>query len=289
MFWYLATLLFFGSMEAVSRPLLRYFEPNALTFSRFLVGGLFLFVFGLVTRGTAGYRRLRPRTLGALALLGIINITFSMTLLQFAVQFSGAALAASVFCANPVFVLLIATALGMESLTLQRTFAVLLGVLGVFIVLNPFAAMSSSFVLGALCAIGAASLFALYSVLAKRLIAEVHPVEANVVSFAFGTVALGVCSFLAGYSLAPWPAVLASTEAILQFLFLSVGVSGVAYLTFFKMLEEYKASGAGMVFLAKPVFASVLAFFTLGEPLGYHVFAGALVVGVSGLMSVHRI
>lgn len=52
MFDFIVTLVFFASMEVVSKPLLGSIDPLTLTFWRFAAGGVVLFIFLIRRRGS---------------------------------------------------------------------------------------------------------------------------------------------------------------------------------------------------------------------------------------------
>lgn len=283
MFAFLLTLVCFSSLEVASKPLMPHLHPMVLTFYRFLIGGLFLLAVGMVRR--APFRRLGWRNLAGLSLLGVLNVFCSMSLLQAAVKHSSASLAASVFCTNPVFVLLLAALCGQEKLTLRRAIAFPLGVLGVGIVLNPFENFAPGAFAGVLFAFGAAVLFASYSVAAKRFAAEIDPFVANSVSFLAGTTCILGYGLARGLPFALPSAIVDDPVHLSLFLFLGFVVSGLAYISCFVSLRRFKASAVSMLFFVKPALATVLAWLLLSEPLGLRFFGGLGTIMAAGLLA----
>lgn len=95
------TAIAFGTMEISLKIAGTAFTPFQLTFLRFLVGGLLLMPLAV--------RDVKKRSIhlnrsdwGYLAVLGLVNICFSMILFQIGVNMANAGLAAIVFSSNPI-------------------------------------------------------------------------------------------------------------------------------------------------------------------------------------------
>ncbi|MGB9793063.1 MAG: DMT family transporter, partial [Thermacetogeniaceae bacterium] len=128
----LVTVFFFSTFEVVSRTLKGQVSPLQLNFLRFFGGGLVLLPFALKDLRGRGVK-LRLADIGALLLVGGLNVGVSMTLLQFGIDLSSASIAAVVFSSNPLAVSLAAALMLGESLTWQKFCGVVLGFLGVLV------------------------------------------------------------------------------------------------------------------------------------------------------------
>ena len=135
--YFLLTLLFFSSMEVVSKPLMGMADPFTLTLHRFFIGFLVLLAIKAAPSygGIESLLHVPFRRLLYLAFLGLLNTSFSMSLLQLAVLNGTASQTALIFCSNPLFVFLIGGALQRESRNLRRWAGILLGLAGIGIVL----------------------------------------------------------------------------------------------------------------------------------------------------------
>ena len=284
--YFLLTLLFFSSMEVVSKPLMGMADPFTLTLHRFFIGFLVLLsIKAAPSYGGIGSLLSVPfRRLLYLAFLGLLNTSFSMSCLQLAVLNGTASQTALIFCSNPLFVFLIGGALQRESRNLRRWAGILLGLVGIGIVLfsNGFSPKR-----GDLFALFAALSFALYILLSKRALKGSSPLEVNVVSFFFGL--LGILLFLlfTGRSLLLPPDLFLKPKLLAAFLYLGIGVSGLAYLTFIKTLERFSALSSSVIFFLKPAFASLFAVVFLSERVG-PIFAIGLFLLLWGSLLVIR-
>jgi drug/metabolite transporter (DMT)-like permease len=270
LFDFIVTLVFFASMEVVSKPLLGSIDPLTLTFWRFAAGGVVLFIFLIRRRGFSSLVALRGRSLVLLFLMGVVNIALAMSLLQTAVKLTSAAKAATVFCANPVLVFVISAVSGTEKANLLKVLGLLSGLAGLVLVSGLHTLTIDT---GTVYALVAAAAFALYTVLGKRVSGKTDPVTINVVFFAAGLLVLLAFLAASGRPLSPAPLV-ASPGAAAAALYLTLGVSGLAYLTFIRAIRRMGAVAASMVFMLKPAVASLLAVVFLGEVLTPPFWAG---------------
>ena len=99
------TAIAFGTMEISLKIAGTAFTPFQLTFLRFLVGGLLLMPLALRDMKKR-HIHLNRSDIAYLAVLGLVNICFSMILFQIGVNMANAGLAAIVFSSNPVFVMI---------------------------------------------------------------------------------------------------------------------------------------------------------------------------------------
>jgi len=260
---FIVTLVFFASMEVVSKPLLGSIDPLTLTFWRFAAGALVLSIILIRRRGLSSIRTLGGGTVALLLLMGVVNIALAMSLLQTAVKLTSAARAATVFCANPVLVFIISALSGTEKANLLKVLGLLSGLAGLAIVSGLHTLTVDT---GTAYAMVSAAAFALYTVMGKRVSGRTDPVTINVVSFAAGLIVLFAFLAASGRPLSPAPLVASPGKAAAA-LYLTLGVSGVAYLTFVRAIRRIGAVAASMVFMLKPAVASVLAVVFLGEVL----------------------
>lgn len=267
---FITTLLFFASMEVVSKPLMGVIDPLTLTFWRFTAGAAVLFLLLWWRSGLSTLGSLSRGTLGLLALMGVVNIAFAMTLLQTAVKLTSAAKAATVFCANPVLVFGLSVAAGAEKPRAGKVLGLLAGLGGLVLVSGLHNLTVDK---GTVYAMISAAAFAVYTVLGRRVSGRTDPVTINAVSFTAGLLVLLPFLALSGRSLSPAP-LAAGPGTIAATLFLTVGVSGLAYLTFIRAVRKMGAVAASMVFMLKPAVASLLAIVFLGERLPPAFWAG---------------
>ena len=130
------TALAFGTMEIALKIAGSSFTAFQLTFLRFFIGGLLLLplaVKDLMHR----HVHLTKSDWIYIAILGIINVMFSMVLFQIGVNKSNAGLAAIVFSCNPVFTMIFSYFITHDALTRQKIITIILSLIGLCIVADP--------------------------------------------------------------------------------------------------------------------------------------------------------
>jgi drug/metabolite transporter (DMT)-like permease len=276
----LAAILLFSTIEVGTKLVGDAIPPLRLAFLRFAITGLLL--LGPAIRRMRLWREpLRPADLRVLLMLGIVGVTVSIGFYHLSLRYLPANVAAVVFSANPVFVVLFAPAILGERLTAQRIAAVAVGLAGVTVIGCGKASLEPGFVKGLACMLGALISFALYSVLSRRFMPR------------FGAVVMtSFAGLIGGALLLPWswamegsPLVAMSAPTWLKLLYLSGAATALGYLLFFLGLGRVGASKGSMLFFLKPVLASLCAWLVLGEPVTRSiVVGGAIILAALGMV-----
>jgi drug/metabolite transporter, DME family len=128
---------------------------------------------------------------------------------------------------------------------------------------------------GLLLALGAGLAYALYTVGAKRLLADGAP-SAEVMAAAFGLGAVLMVPVLLASGLA-W---LASVDGVAVALWLGLATTTLAYVLFGRGLRWLEAAPTATLVLAEPLVATALGVALLGETMGMLGWLGALLVGL---------
>jgi drug/metabolite transporter (DMT)-like permease len=113
----------------------------------------------------------------------------------------------------------------------------------------------------------------LYTVLGRRVVAQVGSLRMNAYSFLFGSLMTIPLLLLLDI-----PVFQFDVTILPQILYLSIFVTGIAYLTYFMGLAQAGASKGSLVFFLKPIFASFIAVIFLGERLDITLIAGTVLV-----------
>jgi len=280
----LAAAFLFGTMEVAIKLAGSTFGAVQLTFLRFLLGGIFLLPFAL--------RDLKKRqcrlTAGDwlyLLLLGFICICVSMVLFQIGIMRTNANLAAVIISTNPVFTMLFAQFIINEKFTKRKVAGLALNIVGLIFAANPLTLLNGKADAGGiLITLAAAVAFGLYTALGKKRIAKIGGLAQNSLSFLLGSAML-----LIVLTVTKQP-VFTGIEGgnILLLLYLSVMVTGTGYYCYVKAIELSGPSTASVTFFIKPVFAPLLAFAVLGEPITVNLIIGIAFVLAGSYVSFRR-
>lgn len=277
--WVLLAVALFSTIEVVSKAMGPARPALQIAFLRFFIAGILLLPFALRTLRREG-KRLKRQDWILYAGLGFIGVTAGIGLFHMAVARLPANQAAILFSGNPVFVAVLASVLLKEHIGRRHRIALALGVAGMACFLIDRGGASLRTAAGVALMIASMAAFALYTVLSKKVVSR------------HGTIVLtSLASLLGGVFLLPltWafdgpPWRLLTGWHWLAIGFLAVFATAVAYAAFFHGLRHINASRGSMIFFAKPVLASTLAWVLLREPLGLAtILGGILIVAATAL------
>ena len=168
-----------------------------------------------------------------------------------------------------------------ESITKTRAIALLLGVVGVAFVAQPTTdvQMGWLFMVGVGACLLASACYALSGIYLKKYTSGLKPQAIATMSQAFGALMLLPLALLSGL-----PSVI-SVEAAVSGVLLGVFCSGIAFLLYYRLLEDEGILLASGVTFLVPLFGIFWGAMLLHERLGWPVFAGCgLIIGAAYLL-----
>ncbi|HPR97227.1 MAG TPA: EamA family transporter [Thermotogota bacterium] len=270
LFW-IITLVLFSSLEVVSKPIMGQIDPFTMTFLRFFIGGLFLFILTLFTRRKTDVK-MEKKDLLYVILVGCLNCIISMTLLQLSVKSGNASSAAVLISTNPIFTALFARFIAGERLSRKKLIGIGLGLGG--ILTFSFGMIEGDSLIGIVYGLSAAVTFALYSVLMKKPVKKYGSLRCTAYSGLFPSLIYGAALAASGNMNIP----LLDLQGWLIVLYLGIFVTGIAYFTMLESIKRIGASNTMRLFYVKPVLASILAVLFLGEALGVLKITGMAII-----------
>lgn len=267
----LITVILFSTYEVVSKTLVGKIDPFQINFIRFLTGGAILFLLLLLK----GDLKIGRKDFYGVIMLGIINVALSMSLLQVSLYIPGskASVAAVIFSSNPVFVTVFSSVFEKEKLAPYKITGLFIGLAGIGIIFSEKLDMGGGNLLSPLLALLSALFYGLYTVIGRRVSVRIGSLKMNAYSFVLGSLCL--LPVMLFYKV---PLFTFDYSGIGQVAYLSVFVTGVAYLAYFKGLTLVSASSGSLVFFIKPILASLIAILFLREAATVNLFAGTCLV-----------
>lgn len=277
-FYVIYAALVFASMEPVSKLLNLQIHAFVLTFLRFFIGSLFLLPMA-VREIHKDKRKIPGKDFLLLTVQGILLVCISMGLLQVAVfRAESTALIAVIYCTNSVFTVIFAAWILKEKLTGRRILAVTLCMAGIYV--GGGIHYQEDLTAVVLAFISAVSM-SLFTVLGKVLM-ERFPTKIQIgISFPIGTIILGGLMLCAGVPLGAAQSSWGLREIVL-ILYLGVAVTGLGYLSYFRVMELSGAFMASLVFFIKPVLAPFMSLLILGKTNTSPLLFVSVVLIVSG-------
>lgn len=263
-------------------------SPVQIAWTRLLLGALALGVVMLVTRSPLPRQR---AMWGHFAVVGVVGCAVPYTLFAWAEQHVASGIASIYNATTPLMTALVVTlAFRVERLTRDQVAGVGLGLAGVVVISAPWQLASgtgsAAEVAGQLACLGAALCYGITFGYLRRFVTP-HGVPA--VTTAFLQIGFGALALLL---LTPWvvAAPVALTPAIVaSLLVLGVLGTGVAYLWNIDVLLRWGPTATSTVTYITPVVGVALGVLVLGERLGWHEPAGAVLVLVGILLAQGRL
>jgi drug/metabolite transporter (DMT)-like permease len=269
----LAALILLGVLWGASFLFIRVavptFGPFPLVESRVALAALALLLYGVAV-GRLPKLRAHWREF---AVLGLVNSAIPFSLIAFAEIELTASLAAILNSTTVLFTAVVAAVWTGEALTAGKAAGVVLGVVGVAVLVGWDPIALTGAVLLSVAAMLLASLsYALGATYAKRAFVGLPPV----------TMAVGQQSAAAMLLLVPatlsLPEESPSVVAGLAILGLALLSTAVAYLLYFRLIENVGPTSTVTVTFLVPVFGLLFGVLVLGEPFGLGTLLGLAIV-----------
>lgn len=249
--------------------------PAWLMFGRVLLAALFLALVAI-----AFQRRLPIRGhVGHFLLLSFFNTALPFLLFAYAAQTLTASLLAVLNATAPLWGALIGWMFFRQRMSLKISCGLLLGISGVVILVGFDTAVDRNALPAIAAAAGAACCYGIatwYTRLAK-------PVAAF--SNAHGNMWGATLWLLPLLWLIPLPVAEPASQSLYAVLALGVVCTGVAYMLYFRLVQDLGATPTLTVTFLIPVFGVVWGHLFLQETIGWHTLVGAAVV-IAGTMLV---
>ena len=282
-FYILITAFLFSTMEVALKIAGNDLDPFQVNFIRFAVGGLFLLPFALRDIKKRQVK-LNKTDIIYLFALGIICICISMLAFQLALLYANANLVAIIICSNPIFTMIFAHFLANDRFTKKKALVLLLSLIGLTIVANPFNLGEGNSLIGILLSLLAAASFGLYSALGKRRIEKIGDIPQTSLSFIFGSLVMMVVMLIMDKP------IVSGIEwgNIPLIIYLGVFVTGIGYYFYFEAIHACGPSNASIVFFLKPIFAPIVAFIILQEPITNNIIIGLVFILAGSYINIRK-
>ena len=271
-----ALMTVWGVNFAVTKVVLAELGVGPFLFIRFLAMPLFGFaLLAAISRRHFAKTWPRREDLPRFIACGIIGHTAHVSIVMWGINLSTAFSSSLVLTSSPLFTLLILALLGAERLRKRQVVGTFVAFAGIVVFLSDkFVAGFALAGLGDLVLIFAASLFSLYTVISKPLVARYGPLNLLCYSLLFGAPPV-VLATLPAFLSAPLDAVPAG---VWFGVFWAVAVSSFVGWIAWAWVNSVRglARSAPLQYLMPPI-AGLVAWLTLGETFTWLKIAGAAV------------
>jgi drug/metabolite transporter (DMT)-like permease len=259
------------------------FGPAPLMLMRCGIGALTLLPVILWRGRLRGVVAMGHRAL----IVGLFNSAAPFVLFGVAVLFLPSGLMSVLNATAPFWSALIAYAWLREKLTSMQVAGLIVGFFGVSVLVaggSRLPDVSTHDVLSGVAAALAATLcYGISASYVRRHLVDVHPL-ANALGSQLGATA---CLVVPGLWF--WPAVMPGGRAWGATIVLGVLCTGLAYLLFFRLIQNLGAARAMTVTFAIPAFGMLWGWLFLDEPVTWPMLAGAAIIVLGSAMTSGRL
>ena len=262
-----------GSAFSVTKTAIAEVPPVLIAFLRFALAAAVMLPLALARRGPA--QRMTKRQWATVAAMGICGFTLFQAGANIAQTYTTATQAAIIQSIIPVLTAILAALVLRERPAGRGVAGIALSLAGVFAVVLVAAPSASarSPLLGGAIMVGAVGMWAIYTVLAKRL-AGADMLRVTAYSTAFGALFLLPLALIESGGLA-LPAI--SWRGWLSIGYLGLVSSAIANLLYNRSLAHLEANQTATFINLVPIVGVVVAVLFLGEPLIVWQLAGGAV------------
>ncbi|MDF2066842.1 EamA family transporter [Bacillus sp. Cr_A10] len=261
-----------GGMYVVVKILVAVIPPLELVWMRYLIALVALVIIGLVTRQNW---RIKRRHFGIIIAISIIGYVISIVTQETGTMLSTAQMGAIITSTTPAFMVLFASLILKERLTLKKAISVSLATIGVITIVG-IDDINMSSMLGGVSLIIAALTWALMSVLIKRLPSD----YSQIVVTTYATIIAFVV--LTPFVITKLPQIdlndLTNPTILGGLIYLGVISTSIAFLLWNRGLQMLNASSGGVFFFVQPVVGTLLGWLILGETISITFWIGSVLI-----------
>jgi O-acetylserine/cysteine efflux transporter len=247
--------------------------PIGYSFVRFLLGGLVLLAICLAVEGSV---RIPRGDAARLAVLGALGFGAYQMLWTTALQSTTAGNSALIVAATPIFTMLVAAAVGSDTLTPAKGFGAFVGFIGVALVIGAGSGLAfDARLAGDLMTLAAAFLWALYVSFGASLLRRHSPLRTTSWTITFGALALAPVGL---WQFATEPSVTWTPAAVGAVLYSGLLAAALGNVVVFRGIRLLGPTRITTYQFLVPALAVILAAVVLGEAIHPEQVVGGTII-----------
>ena len=261
-----------GGMFVSVKIAVQYIPPIPLVWMRYIVAFVVLTAVIIYQRENLKIAR---KDILLLLSIGVIGHTISIVTQEYGTMFSSAQMGSVITSATPTFMLIFATWLLKEKMTVRKILSIILATVGVIMIAGTDS-MDISKQLGAFCSTVAALTWALMSVMLKLIPSRYSPLQINFYAVLTAIVCLTPINLPVLDEL-PWDKIL-QPEIIGCVVYMGAISTAIAFLLWNKGLLLMEAGASGLFFFFQPIVGTFLGWLILDEQITLIFWIGSILI-----------
>lgn len=281
----IGSVLLWGATWISGRILAQDMGPFSAALLRFMTASIFLFLWSW--RAGGGMPRLPRREILPVAFLALTGIFLYNAFFFTGLKTVPAGRAALIIASAPVVIGIMSALFLGERLTITKIAGTILSLTGVSIVLsggNPLALLAGALSHGDIMILGCVAAWTAYSIAGGRVMRRLDPLLTVTWACLLGTLMLAGPALYFGVLRDAGRATLIDWANIV---FLGVAATGVAFTWYYAGIRAIGAARAGIFINLVPVFAIILGYLILHEPVTSALVTGGFMV-IAGVYLTNR-
>lgn len=270
------TFCLWGSVYVFSKYAMASFSPMTVMFIRNLIA--VLFIYAVAPRKQ--FRKIQRQHIKYFLITGVLGYFLANGLVMHSIHMMSSTLASLINSANPVFIMLFATLLLREPMTVRKGIGIICALIGVVFVIGiDFGHIS---IAGVLCSVCGVVLGAFGSTMVRKVSPHYIPEQITVCYF---LLSLPFCLTMSIIETVqdPLPITLSGVGAML---YIGIVTTGIANLLWNKALTSMDASVCSMFYPLQPMFSALFSVVLLGEKITAELIIGGILIAIGVLVGL---
>lgn len=276
----LLTFFAWGSLHAVNRYLVGYFDIFVILFTRYLLATIFsiavIWIEIKKSQGKGGIRKklmvIEKPDIKYIVLIGIVGYVGAVVLQLLGTKYSNASISSVVNAINPLFIIIFAAIILKERITAKKVVCLILALLGTFIIGSN---VTGTVTFGVVFSGVAAMAWAAAAVITRKISFKY---DTSVITF-WALLLAGICLLPMaivqiakdGIGNIPW-------QAWVGLVYIGLISTGMANLLWNKSLSMMESGKCSLFYPLQPVIATILGVVFLGESLTVSFMIGFVII-----------
>ena len=270
------TFFLWGSVYVFSKYAMACFSPMTVQTLRYILASLFLFAVAPKKQ----FRRIQREHIKYFLITALLGYLVANGMTMYSIHMLDATVASLINSSNPVFIMLFATLLLKERMTVRRGVGIGCALIGVVFVIGiDFGHISLP---GIVCSVLGVVLGALGSAVVRKVSTYYVPEQVTLFYLLAALPFCIICSIVETVR-NPLPLTLPGIGSIL---YLGIITTGVANLLWNKSLTAMDASVCSMFYPLQPMFSALFSVILLGEQITVELIVGGVLIAIGVLVGL---
>lgn len=272
----LITFCAWGSLYVVSKFVLGKIPLFTISFLRYFIAGMTL----LIILKTLPRKPIKREDYKYVFIIGFLGYFLAIGAQLLGTKLCNASLASLINSTNPILIMLFASIMLKEKLTLKKTFSIILAIMGTYIIIGGI--QGEGQILGVIISIGSVILWSFVSVMVRRVTQKYEPLQITTYAIIIGMICTMPISIYEVVS----KSFKFDLTAVVALLYMGLVCTALAHLLWNKSLSMIEAGICSLFYPLQPMIAVLLGILFLNETIDVNFIIGSVMIITGVVVSV---